>query len=427
MKLNKRKGQLNRSLQIISVFPLLILGLIITAFSYTTVASAMHREVSTELKNIAQSVALTYNLLYPGDYHLEGTKSYVLFKGEQPISLDHSILDTMKTNTQAEITLFYNDTRILTTIRDINGERIIGTGVNKRIVNDVLETGIPHFYTNTTINNIQYFAYYTPLFNEDGSIVGMVYAGMPCSEVKATVRNAVFPAIVISLFSMFFVSLIASSFTHKLIMALQKIRTFLSKVSTGNLTVELDPSVLKRNDELSEIAYSALYMQRSIRNLVELDTLTKLNNRRSADNLLLQVQKQANLCGIPFSIAIGDIDFFKSVNDTFGHECGDLVLRQISGVLKNSMTGKGFVARWGGEEFLFVYDGMKLEDAKAELDKLLQQIRELVIHYENDMIQVTMTFGIAEGNKDSNITELIQLADKKLYEGKENGRNQIVY
>lgn len=426
MKLTKKKGQLYRSLQAISVIPLLILGILITAFSYTTVASSMHKEVQEELKNIARSVVLTYDLLYPGDYHLEGTEVFTLYKGSQPLSNDFSIIDAIKADSNAEITLFYQDTRILTTIEDEKENRIIGTGVNIRIVNDVLKTGTPHFYTNTTINEIQYFAYYMPLTNTDGTIIGMVYAGKPCSEVSQLVGAAVFPIIIIALCGMIVVSFISSVFTRKLISSLQKIRIFLSKVSTGNLWEELDASVLKRNDELSEMGYSALYMQRSIRNLVEQDTLTELNNRRFADKRLKQTQMQANIHGSNFAIAIGDIDFFKNVNDTFGHECGDVVLKQLSTVFKQHMLGKGFVARWGGEEFLFVYDNMDLVTAHKEMENLLEQIRGMVISYGDQEIHVTMTFGIAQGGINTNVMELLEQADEKLYEGKTNGRNQIV-
>lgn len=426
MMIPKKNGHLYRSLQAMSVIPLLILGLVITLFSYHTVKAAMHAEVKTELKNMTDAVIMTYDFLYPGDYHLEGTDHYDLYKGEQVITSDYSIIDALLADTQIDITIFYQDTRILTTLRDSNGVRIVGTGANPRILEDVLSSGQPHFYTNATIDKQQYFAYYTPLCNADGTVVGMVYAGKPCTEVNAAVRHAVFPIILIALCSMAIVSIISSSYTHKLIASLQKIRTFLSKVSTGNLWEELDADVLRRNDELSEMGYSALYMQRSLRNLVEHDTLTELNNRRFADKRLKQTQMQANIHGTKFVVAIGDIDFFKSVNDTYGHECGDLVLKKVAATLKRNMVGKGFVARWGGEEFLFVYDNTDLSSALEEAEALLNEIRRLAITYDDQSIRVTMTFGLAEGGVGTNIKELLQEADAKLYEGKESGRNRVV-
>ncbi len=395
----RKNGHLYRSLQSMSVIPLLVLALIITVFSYYAVKQAMHTEVHIELRNTAENVMMMYDLLYPGDYYLEGTNSYDFYKGTQNLTDDHSIVDRLKADTQTDVTIFYQDTRILTTICNTEGRRITGTGAGALVIQDVLFSGQPHFYTNTEINGQQYFAYYTPLRNSDGSIVGMIYAGKPCTEVNAAVRRAVLPIILIAICSMAVVSLISSSYTRKLTNALQKIRTFLSKVSTGNLWEELDFDVLRRNDELSEMGYSALYMQRSLRNLVEQDTLTELNNRRFADKHLKQTQMNANTYGNHFVVAIGDIDLFKSVNDTYGHDCGD---RQKKNRCRLSLL------------------------QSAETEKLLQEIRSMAVDYEGQTVRITMTFGLAEGGVNTSIRTLLQTADAKLYEGKESGRNRII-
>ena len=174
------------------------------------------------------------------------------------------------------------------------------------------------------------------------------------------------------------------------------------------------------------MGYSALYMQRSLRTLIEQDNLTELHNRRFADKRLKQTQMSASIHGTHFVVAIGDIDYFKKVNDTYGHECGDLVLKKVSTVLRKHMAGKGFAARWGGEEFLFLYDGCSLDEAKTETESLLDEIRRLDISYDDQPICVTMTFGLAEGNVSTNVKELLQKADANLYEGKNQGRNCII-
>ena len=422
----KAKKQLGHSLQAMSIIPLLLLGLVISVFSYQSVKSTMHEAIRTELQNIASAVTMTYDLLYPGDYQLVGEKALDLIKGEQVLTTDYSIIDRIKQETQIDVTIFYQDTRILTTIRNTDGTRIIGTGVSSVIVQDVLQTGQPKFYTNATINDIQYFSYYAPLFNSDQSIVGMIYTGKPCDEVNAAVLKAVSPILLIVLIGMVVVAFITYAYTQRLLSSLRKIKTFLAKVSTGNLWEELAPEVLRRQDELSEMGQSALYMQRSLRNLIEQDTLTGLNNRRFADKRLRQTQMMSNTHGTRFVVAIGDIDYFKSVNDTYGHECGDLVLKQVANTLKKHMTGNGFVARWGGEEFLFLYDNMDLEAARKKTEVLLEDLRNLVIPYEDTNIRITMTVGLAEGSVNSNIADLLNLADENLYKGKENGRNQVV-
>ena len=127
------------------------------------------------------------------------------------------------------------------------------------------------------------------------------------------------------------------------------------------------------------------------------------------------------------SIAIGDIDFFKKVNDTYGHECGDEVLRTLAAVFKKEMEGHGVVARWGGEEFIFVFEGVNGDEAMVLLDHLQRAIRDTVINYEGLQLKVTMTFGLVEYNTKLRLDENINIADERLYIGKEKGRDRIIY
>ena len=126
-------------------------------------------------------------------------------------------------------------------------------------------------------------------------------------------------------------------------------------------------------------------------------------------------------------ITIGDIDFFKKVNDTYGHECGDEVLRTLAAVFKKEMEGHGVVARWGGEEFIFVFEGVNGDEAMVLLDHLQRAIRDTVINYEGLQLKVTMTFGLVEYNTKLRLDENINIADERLYIGKEKGRDRIIY
>lgn len=426
MKKNKPHGKMYRSLQAMSVVPILVLGIVITALSYQTVRSSMYEQVHIELSNVASAVLNHYDTAYPGDYSLRGEIALDLYKGETVITRDYSYIDRLKEDTGIEITIFYDNTRILTTLFNEFNIRIVGTAINPQVYQDVYENGEARFYTNTTISNVAYFAYYMPIKNSDGSIVGIVYAGKPCKEVNESVRRAVLPSLLAALSGILIAGFISSSYTLKLLGAFQKIRSFLAKVSTGDLTVELEKEVLDRKDELSEIGRSAVKMQYSLRALLEQDVLTKLNNRRYADKRLKLLQGVADVKGVTFVVGIGDIDFFKSVNDTFGHDCGDIVLKTVAAILKKHMTGKGFAARWGGEEFLFIFENLKLQEAKEITEAMLEEIRQTNVVYEGQTIQVTMTFGLTQGGVGTNSNELLQRADFLLYEGKNNGRNQIV-
>ncbi len=157
----------------------------------------------------------------------------------------------------------------------------------------------------------------------------------------------------------------------------------------------------------------------------ETDTLTKLMNRRFAEHELMTFDEKNNNGFI--SIALGDIDFFKNINDTYGHECGDYVLYTLSAMFKKHMAEQGFVCRWGGEEFLFVYEGKNGDDARIELENLRKEIETFPFDYEGNAFNVHMTFGLEEYSNKIGHVKTIESADKKLYLGKESGRNCVVY
>ena len=126
-----------------------------------------------------------------------------------------------------------------------------------------------------------------------------------------------------------------------------------------------------------------------------------------------------------FCIAFCDIDNFKRINDSYGHDCGDIVLKNIAEKLRNHMFNCGYAIRWGGEEFLLIFERSTTEDAQPILENLLNDIRSMNTLYEGELINVTMTFGLVNGGHDE-IRQLIRLADEKLYEGKTNGKNRII-
>ena len=156
--------------------------------------------------------------------------------------------------------------------------------------------------------------------------------------------------------------------------------------------------------------------------------MTELYNRRCANQRLKKMMKKAENTGTRFCLTIADIDFFKKVNDTYGHEVGDKVLIAVAKALKASMTGKGFVSRWGGEEFLIVFDETEYETGVDKLKIFMENVRKLQIPDERfEMpIQVTMTFGIVAGGAENDIDSLLRTADERLYKGKTEGRNRIV-
>ena len=177
-----------------------------------------------------------------------------------------------------------------------------------------------------------------------------------------------------------------------------------------------------------EMKSNTSQLQRRNQQLVEVsrkDPLTKLANRRSMMeklNLSMHYLKTENH---PFSVILCDIDHFKKVNDVYGHDCGDKVLVTVADSITSQLRDSDFVCRWGGEEILIVIDG-RLQTATAIAERMRSNIADTVVMHEGQQVKVTMTFGVAQAETTYRIEDLIQLADTRLYYGKEHGRNQVV-
>lgn len=165
-----------------------------------------------------------------------------------------------------------------------------------------------------------------------------------------------------------------------------------------------------------------------LRHAASTDPLTKVWNRfRMLEHVQRRLKKYKKGELLFMSVAIGDIDFFKHVNDTYGHECGDEVLKRLARLFDEETHTCGAVARWGGEEFLFLFENMNGDEAWQALSQIQLKLNKLEIPYEDHVLHVTMTFGLSEYDFKRTLDENIKLADDKLYQGKEGGRNRIVY
>ncbi|MBP7349088.1 MAG: GGDEF domain-containing protein, partial [Butyrivibrio sp.] len=165
-----------------------------------------------------------------------------------------------------------------------------------------------------------------------------------------------------------------------------------------------------------------------IRRLAAIDPLTGLLNRRGIIEKLIQIAPEGKRWDTEYiNIAIGDIDFFKQVNDTYGHEAGDAVLQKLGEILQEYMSKSGLIARWGGEEFLFVFYGINGDESMHKLEELRKMIAAMQIEHENQIIRITITLGLQEHMAGDSVEHTIIEADKKLYIGKQTGRNRVVF
>lgn len=156
-----------------------------------------------------------------------------------------------------------------------------------------------------------------------------------------------------------------------------------------------------------------------------IDALTGLLNRRTIETGINRALFRARGEGHDFTLLMCDIDNFKHVNDTYGHDCGDQVLRNIASIIKNEVRADDVVYRWGGEEILIIVSGGAYI-ARNVAERCRKSIEESVVVYEGVEIRVTITIGGASYYQGASRDDLVNRADKHLYEGKHSGKNQVV-
>lgn len=176
-----------------------------------------------------------------------------------------------------------------------------------------------------------------------------------------------------------------------------------------------------------EIRYMKRQLEEENRTLGEIashDPLTHLLNRRSM-NTYLKLAIERSIDKKPFCLVLADIDNFKQVNDTYGHDCGDEVLIAVAEVISENVREKDYVCRWGGEEILILLQA-DLETAVQVAERIGKDVAATVVKCKEKEVSVTVTMGVSQYDQGVTIRSLIDEADQNLYYGKKHGKNQVV-
>lgn len=157
-----------------------------------------------------------------------------------------------------------------------------------------------------------------------------------------------------------------------------------------------------------------------------IDFLTGLVNRRSFERALNDLLKEVRDKDYTFSLIIFDIDDFKKVNDTYGHFVGDMVLKEVSTILRTFLRANTIIARIGGEEFGIILPNVEIENAIKVAQRIRNVIENREVKYNNHIIKFTASFGITQSKKDDEPVSIFDRADKALYKAKKEGKNLVV-
>ena len=172
--------------------------------------------------------------------------------------------------------------------------------------------------------------------------------------------------------------------------------------------------------------FGGKFLVEELEKYVNYDTLTHLLNRRSMDNYLQAAHKQATTGQATFCLIMIDIDDFKKVNDTYGHDCGDEVLKAVAHTISTGVKKNDNVFRWGGEEILILLN-TDMDKAIAASERIRKDIARDPIDYRGNVkVPITVTVGIAPYRAGLSVQQMMDDADAKLYYGKRHGKNQVV-
>lgn len=279
----------------------------------------------------------------------------------------------------------------------------------------------------------------------------------PKSDIDAQAATTKQISIVIMLAFMIVIAIMAIWMYRLLGSPLNKLISHMSRISNGELDIA-QIQVGKRRDEIGCLAETFNQMHETIKRQIEelnshrdmleqevkertkeleqanrrldlisrTDELTGLPNRREMNETIANEIGRTQRSNKPFSFIFIDIDHFKAINDTYGHACGDEILKAVSQSIRGLLRKYDVFARYGGEEFLTLLPETDLEGAAVVAERFRRKIEMMTVHYGDYTINVTITLGVARFDHRLGADRSIQMADKALYQGKESGRNQVV-
>lgn len=267
--MDKKKVKVSMKVEIIALtlVPLILLALIISFYSVTSLGSSLQNEALQGLKDLCYSVGSAYDALDAGDYSMNGEN---LMKGKYNVTENDKVIDSFVKQSEADVTLFYGDTRRATSlVNEKTGQRIIGTKASEEVIDTVINKKEEYSSTDVVINEKDYYAYYIPLKNSDGSVIGMAFAGKPCEDIDATIIKQITGIVGMTLILLVLAAVIVFLVANRIGKAVRKAEDLLGNLSEGDLSVSIDERLLKRNDELGLMARALKELGVRLRGIME--------------------------------------------------------------------------------------------------------------------------------------------------------------
>lgn len=355
-----RNLKLQYKMLILAIIPVLIMGIVAILISNTVVKNKLLDDAKQKLKATSNAVLAAYDQ-NAGDYFVNATGD--VWKGAYNVSLSTPFIDDIAAKTGIEITFFYNDMRLVTSLKDADGKRILGSKAGDFLVENVLQDGNEVFTNRVLVDGTFYFGYYVPVHqNNSDEIIGMVFAGMPVKEIYASLNliTMIFTvAIVVILVIAVFGCLLVSRGIAKSIRSSMDV---VKQISEGNLNVEIEQSMLDRKDEAGALSCNTQTL---------IDSLSAMIGKISNNTMTLNASsEEMNAAAGQAGNAVGNIN-----DDLHNMLTGAVEQTGNAQNIKNSIHNMNIhLEKTLGEVDHLSDETKAMLDARNDVDKSLNQL-----------------------------------------------------
>lgn len=271
-----------------SLFPLIILGLTTIIFGNARIKEVVTENIENGLRSSAVAVRDTIDYADEGELHVEDG---ILYKGEFDVTNATDIADHVKTASDMDITVFYGDTRYMTSVVNDQGERAIGTTAQEEIVDKVIKGNQEYFSDDVNVNGVSYFGYYIPV-TENGQVVGMIFSGMPQADAKTEINRIISLIAGIMILFVFLFTGTTIVVVKSMAKGLVKGTAALEQVATGKLNVELSSKFADRKDEIGQISRAVGKLKTELTSVIT-DIMHNSDELHSSTELLHEKTKES--------------------------------------------------------------------------------------------------------------------------------------
>lgn len=377
-------------LLLLAIIPIIVMAIVLGAYSSSVLRKALSEEVLEVLEASATAVHATFIEVNEGDFSLDEAGN--MLKGDYNISENMADLDEFVEGTDTEVTLFYGDIRKATTITDANGNRVVGTVASAEVKEKVLNGGNVYTSYKTDILGENYYVYYMPLENSDGTIVGMVFAGQPSKHVDGLVNKKITNIAAIAVIGCAVIAVIAIIVSLGMAKALRAAGETLDKIAAGDLTGDVDNTILKRKDEIGQMGVSLNKLKAELGKIVAHIQESAARVLKDGEQLE-DISRQSSATADEIGLAINDVSkgAMSQAEDTETatgkiSDMGDLIEVIVTNI--DELNKQSIVMKETGEESSAIMN--ELSESNDKTAEAIYKVSENVKATDDSVNQIEM-------------------------------------